>query len=41
MQETQSMQDQSLGGEDSLVKEVATLSSNLSWETHGQRSLVG
>ena len=29
MQETQSMQDQSLGGDDSLEKEMETLSSNL------------
>ena len=29
MQETQSMQDPSLGGEDSLEKEMAALSSNL------------
>ena len=33
MQETQSMQDRSLGREDSLEKEMATLSSNLAWET--------
>ena len=32
---------QSLGGEDPLEKEMATLSSILAWETHGQRSLLG
>ena len=31
----------SLGKEDPLGKEVATHSSILAWETHGQRSLVG
>ena len=29
------------GVEDPLEKEMATLSSILAWETHGQRSLVG
>ena len=32
---------QSLGGEDLLEKEMATHSSILAWETHGQMSLVG
>ena len=32
---------QSLGGEDALEKEMATHSSILAWEIHGQRSLVG
>ena len=32
---------QSLGGEDPLEKEMATHSSILAWETHGQRSLAG
>ena len=31
----------SLGKEDPLGKEMATHSSILAWETHGQRSLVG
>ena len=38
MQETQI---QSLGWEDLLEKEMATHSSTLTWETHGERSLVG
>ena len=38
MQETQV---QSLGREDPLEKEMATHSSVLAWEIHGQRSLVG
>ena len=39
MQETQVL---SLGGEDSLEKEMATHSSILAWmKAHGQRSLVG
>ena len=38
MQETQVW---SLGQEDLLEKEVATHSSILAWEIHGQRSLVG
>ena len=37
----QEMQVQSLGGEDALEKEMATHSSILAWEIHGQRSLVG
>ena len=32
---------QSLGQEDPLEKEMATHSSILAWETHGQRSLAG
>ena len=32
---------QSLGQEDPPEKEIATHSSILAWETHGQRSLVG
>ena len=32
---------QSLGEEDPLEKEVATHSSILAWESHGQRCLVG
>ena len=31
----------SLGWEDALEKEMATHSSILAWESHGQRSLVG
>ena len=38
MQETRV---RSLGREDPLEKEMATHSSILAWETHGQRSLVG
>ena len=38
MQETQV---QSVGQEDPLEKEVATHSSILAWEPHGQRSLAG
>ena len=38
MQETRA---QSLGQEDPLEKEMATHSSILAWESHGQRSLVG
>ena len=30
-----------LGREDPLEKEMATHSSTLTWETHGERSLVG
>jgi len=41
MQEMQETQVQSLGGEDALEKEIATHSSTLAWEIHGQRSLVG
>ena len=36
----QEMLVQSLGWENTLEKEMATLSSFLAWETHGQRSLV-
>ena len=32
---------QSLGREDPLKKEMAVHSSNLAWEIHGQRSLMG
>ena len=32
---------QSLGGEDALEEGMATLSSILAWESHGQRSLAG
>ena len=32
---------QSLGGKDPLEKEMATHSSILAWEIHGQRSLEG
>ena len=35
------MQVQSLSQEDPLEKEMATYSSILAWESHGQRSLVG
>ena len=35
------MQVQSLGGEDSLEKEMAPHSSVLAWQFQGQRSLVG
>ena len=38
MQETWAL---SLGREDPLEKEMATHSSVLAWESHGQRSLVG
>ena len=38
MQETRL---QSLGGEDPLQKGMATHSSILVWESHGQRSLAG
>ena len=37
MEETQV---QFLGGEDPLEEEMATQSSALAWEIHGQRSLV-
>ena len=37
----QEMWAQSLGWEDLLGKEMATHSSILAWEIHGQRSLVG
>ena len=35
------VQDLSLGGEDPLKEEMATHSSVLAWEVHGQRSLAG
>ena len=41
MQKTQEMWVQFLGGEDSLEEGMATHSSILAWETHGQRSLGG
>ena len=41
MHEMQEMWVQSLGREDPLEKEMATHSSILAWEIHGQRSLVG
>ena len=41
MQELQETQVQSLCQEDPLEKEMATLSSILVWESHGQWSLVG
>ena len=41
MQETQEIQVQSLGQEDSLEKKMATHSRMLAWEIHGQKSLVG
>ena len=41
MQETQEMWVQCLYREDPLEKEMATHSSILAWEIHGQRSLVG
>ena len=37
----QEMQIQSLGQEDPLEEEMATHSSVLAWEIHGQRSLAG
>ena len=41
MQEMQEMQVHSLGREDPLEKEMATYSSILAWESHGQRNLAG
>ena len=41
MQETQEMQVQSLGREDPLEEGMATHSSILPGESHGQRSLAG
>ena len=41
MQEAQEMQVKSLGREDPLEKGMATHSSILAWESHGQWSLVG
>ena len=40
MQKAQEMQVQSLSWEDPLEQEMATCSSVLAWESHGQRSLV-
>ena len=40
-QETQETQVWSLGWEDPLEEETATCSNILSWESHGQWSLVG
>ena len=40
-QEMQEMQVQSLGWEDPLEEEMATHSSILPWESHGQKSLGG
>ena len=37
----QEMEVQSLGREDPLEKEMATRSSIIAWEIHGQRSLAG
>ena len=37
----QGMQVRSLGQEDPQEKEMATNSSVLAWESHGQRSLAG
>ena len=41
MLETQEMQDRSLGQEDPLEEEMATLSSVLPGKLHGQRNLTG
>ena len=41
MQETQEMQVQSLGGEDSLKEEMLPTPVFLPGESHGQRSLAG
>ena len=41
MQETQEIQVQSLGQEDSLEKKMATHSRILAWKINGQRSLAG
>ena len=41
MQETEEIQIPSLGPEDPLEAEMATHSSMLAWESHGQRSLAG
>ena len=41
MQETQEPQAQSLSLEDSPGEGMATHSSILAWESHGERSLVG
>ena len=41
VQETEETQVQSLGWEDPLEENMATLSSILAGESHGQRSLMG
>ena len=41
MQVTQKIGVRFLGWEDTLEKEIATHSSILAWESHGQRSLAG
>ena len=41
MKEMQETQVQSLGREEPLEEEMASHSSVLAWEIHGQRSLVG
>ena len=41
MQATQETGVRFLGWEDTLEKEMATHSSILAWESHGQRSLAG
>jgi len=41
MWETQETQVQSLGGEDPMQQEMASHSSILAWEIHGQRNLAG
>ena len=41
MQETQEIQVQSLGQEDSLEKKMATHSRILAWKINGERSLAG
>ena len=41
MQEMQEMWARSLGREDPLEEEMATDSSTLAWEFHGQRNLAG
>ena len=38
---TQETRIQSLGGDDPLEKEMATLSSFVAWRNHGQRTLTG
>ena len=40
VKEMQETRVQSLGLEDPLEEEMATYSSTLAWETHGQKSLV-
>ena len=41
MQEIPETRVQSLGQEDPLEEEMATYTSILAWESHGQRSLAG